>query len=74
MELAIHPLPQFVFFAWCLVNHRDTITFTFTFYHRADRSLQFTGTAVKVDLGECCSFKIIYEMKVAYKQEVSGRT
>jgi hypothetical protein len=25
---AIHPLPQYVFMAWCLVKHKDNFTFT----------------------------------------------
>jgi len=29
MSGAIHPLPQYVFMAWCLVKHRDNFTFTF---------------------------------------------
>jgi hypothetical protein len=29
MRGAIHPLPQFVFMAWCLVKRRDNFTFTF---------------------------------------------
>jgi hypothetical protein len=27
---AIPPLPQYVFMAWCLVKHGDSLTFTFT--------------------------------------------
>jgi hypothetical protein len=27
MSGAIHPLPQYVFMAWCLVKHRDNFTF-----------------------------------------------
>jgi hypothetical protein len=27
---AIHPLPQYVFMAWCVAKHRDNFTFTFT--------------------------------------------
>jgi len=26
---AIHPLTQYVFMAWCLVEHRDNFTFTY---------------------------------------------
>jgi hypothetical protein len=29
MRGAIPPLPQYVFLAWCLVKHGDSITFTF---------------------------------------------
>jgi hypothetical protein len=28
MRGAIHPLPQYIFMAWCLVKHRDNFTFT----------------------------------------------
>jgi hypothetical protein len=28
MSGAIHPLPQYVSIAWCLVKHRDNFTFT----------------------------------------------
>jgi hypothetical protein len=31
MRGAIPPLPQYVFKAWCLVEHRDNSTFTFCF-------------------------------------------
>jgi hypothetical protein len=27
MSGAMHPLPQYVFMAWCLVKHRDNFTF-----------------------------------------------
>jgi hypothetical protein len=27
MRVAIPPLPQYVFMAWCLVKHRDNFTF-----------------------------------------------
>jgi hypothetical protein len=30
MRGAIPPLPQYAFMAWCLVKHRDNVTFTFT--------------------------------------------
>jgi hypothetical protein len=30
MRGAIPPLPQYAFMAWCLVNHRDSFTFTFS--------------------------------------------
>jgi hypothetical protein len=33
MRGAIPPLPQYVFMAWCLVQHRDN----FTFYFRKGR-------------------------------------
>jgi hypothetical protein len=32
MRVAIHPLPQYVFMAWCLVKYRKTLPFTFTSY------------------------------------------
>jgi hypothetical protein len=28
MRVAISPIPQYVFMAWCLVKHRDNFTFT----------------------------------------------
>jgi len=28
MRGAIHPLPQYLVMAWCLVKHRDNFTFT----------------------------------------------
>jgi hypothetical protein len=31
MRGAIPPLPQYPFMAWCLVKHRDSFTYTFTF-------------------------------------------
>jgi hypothetical protein len=31
MRGAIPPLPQYVFMAWCLVNHRDDFTFIFIY-------------------------------------------
>jgi hypothetical protein len=31
MSGAIHPLPQYAFMAWCLVNLREKFTFTFIF-------------------------------------------
>jgi hypothetical protein len=31
MSGTIPPLPQYVFMTWCLVKHRDNLTFTFCF-------------------------------------------
>jgi hypothetical protein len=31
MRGAIPAIPQYVFMAWCIVEHRDNFTFTFTF-------------------------------------------
>jgi hypothetical protein len=36
MSGAIHPLPQYVFRAWCLVKHRDNFTFYIPLQCQAD--------------------------------------
>jgi hypothetical protein len=42
MREAIPPLPQYVFVAWCLVKHRDNVTFLIS--HEVKKLPAFYGT------------------------------
>jgi hypothetical protein len=58
MHIAIPPLPQYTFMAWCLVKHRDNFTFTLDImlgYRLDDRGsrVRFQAGAGNFSLHHC---------------------
>jgi hypothetical protein len=62
----IHPFPQYVFMAWCLVKHRDNFTFTFTFTLKLGCGPDSTGSGEGPVTGTCenCKESSSYMVKV----------
>jgi hypothetical protein len=53
MRGAIHPLPQYIFMAWCLVKHRDNFTLLRRQFESSSLSnsqiLHYEGDQIKDD-------------------------